>query len=85
MYGNVQAPRIEAVSGPGIVGNALRLRVDLEIGSRFLFSQPASVMNLDGLPKRVGAQFDGLLGQDVLRQFRSVRINYRAHVIALEK
>ena len=75
---NVQAPRIEAVSGPGIVGNALRLRVDLEIGGRFLFSQPASVMNLDDLPKRLGVQFDGLLGQDILRQFRSIRINYRA-------
>jgi len=86
MCGNVQAPRIEPVSkGPGIVGNALRLRVDLEIGGRFLFSQPVSVMNLDDLPKRVGAQFDGLLGQDILRQFRSIRINYRAHVIELEK
>jgi gag-polyprotein putative aspartyl protease len=86
MYGNVQAPGIEAVSkGPGIVGHALRLRVDLEIAGRFLFSQPVSVMNLDDLPKRVGAQFDGLLGQDILRQFHSVRINYRARVIELEK
>ena len=85
MYGNVQAPRIDGVSGPGIVGNALRLRVDLEIGGRFLFSQPVSVMNLGDLPKRVGAQFDGLLGQDILRQFRSIRINYGAHVIELEK
>src|SRR5215472_8702771 len=65
MYGNVQAPPIEAVSkGPGIVGDALRLRTDLEIAGRFLFSQPVSVMNLDGLPKHLGAQFDGLLGQD---------------------
>jgi len=59
--------------------------VDLEIADRFLFSQPLSVMNLGDLPQRVGAQFDGLLGQDILRQFHSVRINYRAHVIELEK
>ena len=86
LYGNVQAPRVELTSkGPGIVGNALRLHVDLEIAGRFLFSQPVSVMNLGDLPRRVGAQFDGLLGQDVLRQFRSVRINYHAHVIELEK
>jgi len=86
IYGNVQAPRVELTSkGPGIVGNALRLRVDLEIADRFLFSQPVSVMNLGDLPQRVGAKFDGLLGQDILRQFRSVRINYRAHVIELEK
>jgi hypothetical protein len=86
MYGNVQAPQLELASnGPGIVGNALRLRADLEIAGRFLFSQPVSVMNLGDLPQRVGAQFDGLLGQDILRQFRSVRINYHSHVIELEK
>lgn len=86
IYGNVQAPRIEPVSkGPGVIGNALRLRVDLEIAGRFLFSQPVSVMNLGDLSQRVGAQFDGLLGQDILRQFRSVRINYHGRVIELEK
>jgi gag-polyprotein putative aspartyl protease len=86
MYGNLRAPSVEPVSkGPGVIGNALRLRADLEISGRFLFSQPVSVMNLGDLPQRVGAQFDGLLGQDILRQFRSVRINYQAHVIELEK
>jgi hypothetical protein len=86
MYGNVPAPRLELASkGPGIVGNALRLRVDLEIAGRFLFSQPVSVMNLGDLPQRVGVPFDGLLGQDILRQFHSVRIDYKKHVIELEK
>lgn len=69
----------------GIVGNALRVRVDLELARRFVFSQPVSVMNLGDLPKRLGAPFDGLLGQDILRQFRSVRINYRTRVIELEQ
>lgn len=69
----------------GIVGNALRVRVDLEIARRFMFSQPVAVMNLGELPQRLGAQFDGLLGEDILREFRSVRINYRARVIELEK
>ena len=86
LCGNVSAPSPERASrGPGIVGHALRLRVDLEIGDRFLFSQPVSVMSLGDLPQRVGAPFDGLLGQDILREFRSVRINYRTHVIELEK
>ena len=69
----------------GIVGNSVRVRVDLQIARRFVFSQPMSVMNLGDLPKSLGAPFDGLLGQDILRQFRSVRINYRARVIELEK
>ncbi|HKW62682.1 MAG TPA: retropepsin-like aspartic protease [Candidatus Acidoferrum sp.] len=86
LCGNAQAPRIEPTGkGPGIVGNTLRLRVDLEIARHFLFSQPVSVMNLGDLPKSLGADFDGLLGQDILRQFRSIRINYRDRVIELEK
>ena len=86
LCGSLRAPGIKPVSGgPGIVGNALRLRVDLEIAGRFLFSQPVSVMNIGDLPQRVGAEFSGLLGQDILRQFRSIRIDYRDSVIELEK
>ena len=70
--------------GAGIVGNALRLRVDLELAHQFLFSQPVSVLDLEGLSRRFGVPFDGLLGQDILNQFRSVRIDYKRRVIELE-
>jgi gag-polyprotein putative aspartyl protease len=70
--------------GAGIVGNALRLRVDLEIAHGFMFSQYVSVMDLEELSKRFGIQFDGLLGQDILNQFHSVRIDYKRHMIELE-
>ena len=70
--------------GAGIVGNALRLRVDLEIAHEFMFSQRVSIMNLEELSRRFGIQFDGLLGQDILNQFRSVRIDYKRCVIELE-
>jgi hypothetical protein len=70
--------------GAGIVGNALRLRVDLEIAHEFLFSQHVAVMDLEELSRRFGIQFDGLLGQDILNQFHSVRIDYQKHVIELE-
>ena len=46
--------------------------------------QRVAIMNLDGLSQVLGIHFDGLLGQDVLREFHSVRIDYRAHVIELE-
>jgi hypothetical protein len=83
--GRVQLPVSQPVNhGPGIIGNALCLRVDVEIAHRFLFSQPVSVMNLEELSKSFQIPFDGLLGQDILNQFRSVRIDYKAHVIELE-
>jgi hypothetical protein len=58
--------------------------VHVEIAHQFMFSQSVSVMNLEELSKRFQIPFDGLLGQDILSQFRSVRIDYKAHVIELE-
>lgn len=84
-FGRVSLPVNKPVNqGAGIVGNALRLRVDLEIAHQILFSQPVSVMNLEELSKRFRIPFDGLLGQDILNQFRSVRFDYKSHVIELE-
>jgi hypothetical protein len=42
-------------------------------------------MNVDELSRRFGTPVDGLLGQDLLREFRSVRINYKSHIIELEQ
>jgi hypothetical protein len=82
----VQLPVSQPVNqGAGITGNALRLRVHVEIAHQFMFSQSVSVMNLEDLSKRFQIHFDGLLGQDILNQFRSVRIDYKAHVIELER
>ena len=70
--------------GAGIVGNSLRLRVDLELANEFMFSQQVSVMDLEDVSRRFGIQFDGLLGQDILNKFHSVRIDYKKHVLELE-
>ena len=71
--------------GAGIVGNALHLRVDLELAHQIMFSQPVAVMNLEELSKSFRIPFDGLLGEDILNQFRSVRIDYKKHVLELEQ
>lgn len=70
--------------GAGIVGKALRLRADLKLGHQIRFSRPVAVMNLEELSKSFRIPFDGLLGQDILNQFRSVRIDYKNHVMELE-
>jgi Aspartyl protease len=70
--------------GAGIIGDSVILPVDLELANHMWSGQHVAVMNLDGLSQVLGIQFDGLLGQDVLREFRSVRIDYHAHVIELE-
>ena len=85
-YGNAGLPVVRPVNqGSGIVANALRLRVELEIGHEYIFSQPVSIVDLEDLARRFGVHFDGLLGQDILREFRSLRIDYKAHIIELER
>jgi len=85
-YGNVKVSAVrQAKNNAGIIGESLRLRVQLELGHQYLFSQPVSVMNIDDLARQLGIQFDGLLGQDILREFRFMRIDYKTHVIELEK
>jgi hypothetical protein len=84
-FGRVEMHLSKPVNrGAGIVGNSLRLRVHLELAHEFMFSQRVSVMDLEELSRRFGIQFDGLLGQDILNQFHSVRIDYQKRVIELE-
>jgi hypothetical protein len=88
VYGNVpfQLRSIERTShSAGIVGDSVILPVNLELANHAWAGQRVAIMNLDGLSQVFGIQFDGLLGQDILREFHSVRINYRNHVIELEE
>ncbi len=71
-------------TGPGLRGDAVRLRANVALSNRVWVSQPVYVMNVDELTRRFGSPVDGLLGQDLLREFHAVRINYKSHVIELE-
>ena len=87
-YGDLQFElhRIQhSHNGPGMAGESVRLPVELALANRIWVGQRVSVMNLDDLKRILGLSFDGLLGQDILRQFRSVRIDYHAHVIELDE
>lgn len=70
----------------GVSGESIPICLDLELGGHRWFSQRVSVMNLDELSDILGIpHIDGLLGEDILRQFRYVRIDYHTHVIELEE
>jgi gag-polyprotein putative aspartyl protease len=87
-YGNVQfeLQRLPQNSrGPGLTGGSLRLPADLVLAGHVRITQRVSVMDLEELKQMLKMDFDGLLGQDILRQFRAVRIDYRAHVIELDE
>jgi hypothetical protein len=69
----------------GFAGYSLRRPADLGLGENVWIAQQVSVMDLEELKQMLHMDFDGLLGQDFLRQFRSVRIDYRAHLIELQE
>jgi hypothetical protein len=88
IYGNARfdlqrMPRRQG--GAGFSGPSFRRPADVELAGNVWTAQEVSVMDLDELKQMLHMDFDGLLGQDFLRQFRSVRIDYRAHVIELQE
>lgn len=88
IYGNArfELQRIpHRLGSPGFAGYSLRRPADIGLAENVWTAQQVSVMDLDQLRQMLHMDFDGLLGQDFLRQFGSVRIDYRAHVIELQE
>jgi predicted aspartyl protease len=88
IYGNARfelqrMPRRQGAAG--FAGYSLRRPADVELGENMWTAQQVSVMDLAELKQMLHMDFDGLLGQDFLRQFRSIRIDYRAHIIELQE
>jgi hypothetical protein len=64
-------------------GNVER-RVTFALGSKVMGNFPIILTDLSGMSmEKVGA--DGVLGEDVLRKFSAVRIDYKAGVVEFEK
>jgi hypothetical protein len=70
-------------AGPGYVGLAKHMRADLKLADGARLSVIVSVMSLEDASKHIGTKIDGILGQEVLRTFSAVRIDYENYVIEL--
>lgn len=68
----------------GLRGESVSVRLNLKLANHMWVGQPVSIMNLSELNQLLDTPFDGLLGEDILREFRSVRIDYSAHIIELK-
>lgn len=58
-----------ANDGAGRLWDAKHLQADVTLTTGARFSLTVSVMNLDNASKQIGAEFDGILGEDILRTF----------------
>ena len=66
----VQLRGLEATKeGTGAEGDYIAREVDLRLDRRHWINRRVLVMDLSDASRRVGAQVDGFLGQDILREF----------------
>ena len=70
-------------AGTGAEGDYIE--VDPRLAERHWLKRRVLVMDLADASKRMGAQVDGFLGQDILRSFSTVRVDYKAGVVEFEK
>ncbi|MGH9789941.1 MAG: retropepsin-like aspartic protease [Candidatus Acidiferrales bacterium] len=70
-------------SGPGLRGEAVWAQARLKLGARTWHEQRVVAMNLEQLASRYGQPVHGLLGQDILRQFARVTIDFRTRTLIL--
>jgi len=70
-------------SSPGLRGEAVWATARLKLGTRTWRDQRVVTMNLASLSARYGRPIHGILGQDILRQFDRVLIDFRARTLTL--
>jgi hypothetical protein len=71
-------------SGPGLRANGRWTRATIRIGARS-WRRLVVAMNFDEVSRAFGTRVDGLVGQDLLREFERVTIDYRSGKILLSE
>jgi hypothetical protein len=72
-------------SGAGASGDYTKAVIALCLDKRCWLNRDVLAMDLSEASKNAGARLDGFIGQDILREFSAVRIDYKAGVIEFRK
>ena len=80
----LQAARMNE-RGLGLNTDVVWRTASFQIADQRWNHQPVEVADLDRLSKIYGRTIDGIVGQDVLRSFDSVQINYKGECVMLER
>jgi hypothetical protein len=71
--------------GPGLNANGRYTEATLELAGRRWRNRTVVGMNMDEVSKAYGRRIDGLLGQDVLREFERITIDFRSRRLLLSE
>ncbi len=80
----LQAARLNT-RGLGLNADVVWRSANFRIADQQWNNQPVEVADLSKLSKIYGRTIDGILGQDVLRSFDSVQINYKGDCVMLQR
>lgn len=86
-FGKYKLPKMKNAStsgGNGFSGQVFEIKADFTLASLIVKDLPVYAGNVDTLTQRTGRKCDGLIGQDILRHFKSVKIDYHKQVIEFE-
>lgn len=78
------ADKLSSVGAAGARAACSPRLVRIKLEGYEWFNPQACVMDLSSVTRNIGAHIDGFLGQDVLRRFSRVCIDYKAHTVTLE-
>ena len=80
----LQAARMKS-RGLGLDADIVVRTADFEIGEEAWKQQPVEIADLHLLSKIYGRKIGGIVGQDVLRSFVSVQINYKGQCVMFQR
>ena len=80
----VRGEVLELRPGEATHGQAERVTAKLRLGD-FRVVKPFLAVNLDTVQRQMGARFDGILSEDVLHEFTTVRIDFKGQTVDFEK
>jgi Aspartyl protease len=77
-------PAPTPLKGSGLVGNAGRFKATMEVGGVSWAKREVLVMSgIQDISNSLNERIDGILGQDILKEFRSVLIDFKHHRLLL--
>jgi hypothetical protein len=80
------APRVTPSKGSGYVGSAVAIKATLKLGGSLWRDHDFLAMDdLPDISQSLGQKIDGILGQDLLRDFQTVEIDFRNKRLVLSR
>jgi len=82
--GTIELQRVNIEQQAGMSEASVR-RLSITLGEMTFKNHVVGVLDMADVNSRTGAKIDGLLGEDILRRFRSVRISFKDKTLELER